>query len=164
MYHGAIEQGRRRPHNACNDRAEASPQAQGSERSNQPFERLTEPFRRELKLHCYRMLGSLHEAEDLVQESYLRAWRSFDSFEGYGSLRAWLYRIATNACLDALDSRKNMQRLLPDQQAAATVPVRISTHRRSRTVDRVRPPRARARARDDFHADRVCATRRAAPV
>jgi RNA polymerase sigma-70 factor, ECF subfamily len=98
--------------------AEASRQDQGSERTSKTFEELAEPFRRELKLHCYRMLGSLHEAEDLVQETYLRAWRSFDSFEG-GSFRAWLYRIATNACLNALVVRKNMQRLLPDQQAPA---------------------------------------------
>ena len=100
--------------------AEPSHQEQVSERSNQAFEQLAEPFRRELKLHCYRMLGSVHEAEDLVQEAYVRAWRSFDSFEGRGSFRAWLYRIATNTCLDALASRKNVQRLLPDQQAPAT--------------------------------------------
>ena len=88
------------------------------EHSNQAFERLAEPFRREIKLHCYRMLGSLHEAEDLVQETYLRAWRNFDSFEG-GSFRAWLYRIATNACLNALASRKSARRWLPDQRAPA---------------------------------------------
>ena len=84
-----------------------------------PFEQLAEPFRREIKLHCYRILGSLHEADDLVQETYLRAWRSFDSFEG-GNFRAWLYRIATNACLNALASRKHAQRLLPDQHGPAT--------------------------------------------
>ena len=100
-------------------------QQQASERPQQTFERLAEPFRREIKLHCYRMLGSLHEAEDLVQETYLRAWRSFDSLEERGSIRAWLYRIATNACLDAIGSRKHMQRLLPDQLAPATVPVQM---------------------------------------
>ena len=58
--------------------------------------------KRELHVHCYRMLGSFDEAEDLVQETFLRAWRHRESFEGGPGFRAWLYRIATNACLDAI--------------------------------------------------------------
>jgi RNA polymerase sigma-70 factor (ECF subfamily) len=84
------------------------------------FERQAGPFRRELRLHCYRMMGSPNEAEDLVQEAYLRAWRSLDSFEGRGSLRAWLYQIATNVCLNALAHRKDQHRLLPDQRSLPT--------------------------------------------
>jgi RNA polymerase sigma-70 factor (TIGR02960 family) len=70
------------------------------------FHALAERHRRELHVHCYRMLGSFDEAEDLVQETYLRAWRHRESFSGGALMRAWLYRIATNACLDALRQSK----------------------------------------------------------
>ncbi|AQZ69019.1 RNA polymerase sigma-70 factor [[Actinomadura] parvosata subsp. kistnae] len=73
--------------------------------TNEDFLRLADPMRRELLAHCYRMMGSVHEAEDLVQETYLRAWRGYENFEGRSSLRTWLYRIATTTCLTALDSR-----------------------------------------------------------
>jgi len=86
------------------------------------FDDLVRRYRRELHVHCYRMLGSFDEAEDHVQEVLLRVWRSRDSFEGRSSPRTWLYRVATNACLDTL--RKDARRAVPAVTTAsvATMP------------------------------------------
>jgi RNA polymerase sigma-70 factor, ECF subfamily len=70
------------------------------------FEKLVEPYRREILVHCYRILGSFEDAEDISQEVLVRVWKHLASFEGRSSLRTWLYKVATNACLDALDSRR----------------------------------------------------------
>jgi RNA polymerase sigma-70 factor (TIGR02960 family) len=78
---------------------------------SEDFGRLSKPFRRELLAYCYRMLGSAEDAEEVVQEVYLDAWRAFDGFEGRSSLRTWLYRIATRACFKALE--KSSRRPLP---------------------------------------------------
>jgi RNA polymerase sigma-70 factor, ECF subfamily len=74
--------------------------------SKDAFLAAAQQYRRELLAHCYRMTGSLHDAEDQVQETYLRAWKSYDAFEDKSSIRTWLYRIATNTCLTAIDGRK----------------------------------------------------------
>jgi RNA polymerase sigma-70 factor, ECF subfamily len=75
------------------------------------FRLLVEPYRKELHVHCYRMLGSVHDADDALQDALLRAWRGLAGFEGRASLRSWLYRIATNACLDVISRRP--KRVLP---------------------------------------------------
>jgi RNA polymerase sigma-70 factor (TIGR02960 family) len=74
------------------------------------FRELTDPYRRELQLHCYRILGSVQDAEDLVQDTLLAAWRGLEAFEGRSSVRAWLYRIATNRCLNALRDKARRPR------------------------------------------------------
>ena len=73
--------------------------------NEEAFRKLTEPHRRELQVHCYRILGSTQDAEDLVQETLVAAWRGLETFEGRASVRSWLYRIATNRCLNALRGR-----------------------------------------------------------
>ena len=111
----------------------------------------TERFRAELTAHCYRMLGSLHDAQDVVQETYLRAWRGWAGFEGRASTRAWLYRIATNASLSAL--RHSSRRFVPSGLGApsddpdARTPARRG-RRLARPLSRTRPaPPARTRRR-----------------
>ena len=84
------------------------------------FAALAERYRAELRVHCYRMLGSLDESEDLVQETLLRAWRHRTGFQGRSTFRAWLYRIATNACLDVLGGRS--RRVLPQQVTGPSDP------------------------------------------
>ena len=96
------------------------------------FARLIEPYRRELLVHCYRMLGSLEDAEDTVQETFLRAWRRLASFEGRASFRAWCYKIATHAALDA-------------REAGACVAAHASPTRRPiRAIRCRRPPQSRS--------------------
>ncbi|MER7178444.1 RNA polymerase subunit sigma-70 [Streptomyces hyaluromycini] len=105
--------------------------------SNAEFTALTEPFRPELLAYCYRILGSIHDAEDLVQETYLRAWRGFDGFEGRSSLRRWLYRIATTACLTALQTRR--RRPLPSGLGAPSDDHQVAVAPREPTVEWLQP-------------------------
>jgi RNA polymerase sigma-70 factor, ECF subfamily len=84
------------------------------------YRRLVEPHRSELHAHCYRMLGSVHEAEDALQDAMLRAWKALPRFEDRGTVRAWLYKIATNTCLDAIAKRP--KRVLPIDHSAAHDP------------------------------------------
>src|SRR3954463_4008712 len=84
------------------------------------FERLVQPFRGELHAHCYRMLASVQDAEDALQETLLRAWRALGRFEGRSSLRSWLYTIATNTCLTQIQRRP--KRILPGDYRPAPHP------------------------------------------
>src|SRR5918998_1867381 len=84
------------------------------------FARLVEPYRGELHAHCYRMVGSVHDAEDALQDAMLRAWRAIGKFEGRSSLRSWLYTIATNTCLNLIARRP--KRVLPIDYGPAVDP------------------------------------------
>jgi RNA polymerase sigma-70 factor (ECF subfamily) len=86
------------------------------------FSSLTERYRRELLVHCYRMVGNLDDAEDLVQETFVKAWRARSGFEGRATLRAWLYRIATNACLDAAKRSRRRVRVVDPPMSPGHAP------------------------------------------
>jgi RNA polymerase sigma-70 factor (ECF subfamily) len=105
--------------------------------SDAEFAALAEPFRPELLAHCYRILGSIHDAEDLVQETYLRAWCAFGQFEGRSSVRRWLYKIATMACLTALETRS--RRPLPSGLGAPSDDHRVAVAPREPLVAWLQP-------------------------
>ena len=92
------------------------------------FDRLVAPLRRDLHAHCYRMLGSVHDADDALQDALLRAWRALGRFEGRSSLRSWLYTVATRTCLDLIEGRG--RRALP--MDLGPVGARAGARRRAR--------------------------------
>ncbi|MDH6284370.1 sigma-70 family RNA polymerase sigma factor [Prescottella agglutinans] len=102
------------------ERREPAAVVAGRDLEESAFGELVEQYRRELQVHCYRIVGSFEESEDLVQETFLRAWRKREGFQGRSTFRAWLYRIATNACLDHLD--RHLRRPLPRKAARADDP------------------------------------------
>jgi RNA polymerase sigma-70 factor (ECF subfamily) len=121
---------------------------------DEAFRELTEPHRRELQLHCYRILGPLQDAEDLVQETLLAAWRGLDAFEGRASVRTWLYRIATNRCLNLLRDRGRRPQEVPPmadppEPTRHIEPIWIEPYPDALLVD-VADPAARYEARESI--------------
>ena len=107
------------------------------------YRALVEPHRRELHAHCYRMLGSVQDAEDALQDALLRAWRALDRFEGRSSAKSWLYKIATNTCLDVLARRG--KRVLPIDLDADDAPA--DRDGLARALSRTTPTRPTSSAR-----------------
>jgi RNA polymerase sigma-70 factor (ECF subfamily) len=124
------------------------------------FAELTERHRRELHVHCYRMLGSFQDAEDAVQEAFLRAWRGRETFEGRSTVRAWLYRIATNACLDLLAKRRPEPATGGDVLWLQPYPDRLLDEL---TADDADEPEAAAVARETIELAYVVAVQHLAP-
>jgi RNA polymerase sigma-70 factor (TIGR02960 family) len=114
-----------------------TPSREAAMPSDAEFAVLVESLRPELLAHCYRILGSIHDAEDLVQETYLRAWRGLSRFEGRSSVRRWLYKIATTACLTALETRS--RRPLPSGLGAPSDDHQVATAPRERSVPWLQP-------------------------
>src|ERR1700748_2697407 len=105
------------------ERLEHNRLARAQRGDEEAFRELTDPYRRELQVHCYRILGSLQDAEDLLQETLLAAWRGLDRYEGRASLPAWLSRIPTNRCLNA---RRDSGRRPQDARADLPLPTRMA--------------------------------------
>ena len=120
--------------------AEALELSQARSGDEAAFERLVDPHRPELQVHCYRILGSFQDAEDMVQETLMAAWRGLDTFEGRATVRTWLYRIATNACLGVL-RRTRPARKIPPPPEPPGIPARASRTTASRSGSSRTPTR-----------------------
>src|SRR2546421_489284 len=131
--------------------------------SSAELETRLEQHRRELTAYCYRMLGSAFEAEDAVQESFIRAWRGFDRFEGRAALRSWLYRIATNVCLDMLSGRERRARPMDLGPAREPVESNLNTLPEATWIQPLPDPADAAVERDTIRLAFVAALQQLPP-